>query len=325
MKVSVVIPAYNEAEYLREAVASALAQTFGDLEILVVDDGSTDATAQVCSAFRDSRLKYIYQANDGTRGIGARNRAMMMATGEWIAPLDQDDRWSPDKLEKQLLCAQQNPNAGVVVCRVRFIDQLGRVTSEQADDLPEGAVFHGVLQRNRYYVASGMFRRSLLSVAGLPDESCGFADWALWAGLTRHAEVAVVHEALADYREHAQSFLGQMSGTGELRKFGEHLKTLNRNALRAHPNCRACRTAIDAARVETAKWTLRVARRTLRAGSWNPAPAALALAWRAAPRWLARPWVLSIESVRLILSAAVGLPRRALRRNLRSGETSSQS
>jgi Glycosyl transferase family 2 len=307
MKVSVVVPAYNASGYLREAVASALAQTHAELEVVVVDDGSTDDTRLVCESFGDPRLRYIYQANDGTRGLGARNAGMLLATGEWIALLDHDDRWAPDKLEKQLRRAAFDPLVGAVFCRVRFIDQSGEVTSVQEDVLPEGdAAFHELLHRNRYYVATGLFKRTLLSVAGVPDESSGFADWALWVGIARHTHVAVVQEPLADYREHAGSVLGQLSGPGELRKLSLHLQTLDRNALRSHAGCASCRDAIQRGRVETAKWILRIARRTLRSGRMESVMAALALAWRAAPNWLSRPWVFLVEAIRLGLSAVAG-------------------
>jgi glycosyltransferase involved in cell wall biosynthesis len=307
MKVSVVIPAYNESSYLREAMGSALAQTHTELEVLVIDDGSTDDTRLVCESFGDPRVRYVYQANDGTRGLGARNAGMLLAAGEWIALLDQDDRWAPDKLEKQLRRAALDPRVGAVFCRVRFIDRSGAVTSVQEDVLPEGeAAFHELLHRNRYYVATGLFQRSLLSVAGVPDESSGFADWALWVGIARHTRVAVVQEPLADYREHAGSFLGQLSGPGELRKLSVHLQTLDRNALRSHPDCASCQDAVHRGRVETAKWILRIARRTLRSGRMDSVLAALGLAWRAAPYWLGRPWVFLVEALRLVLSALAG-------------------
>ena len=95
--VSVVVPAFNQAAYLAQALSSALNQTFNDLEVIVVDDGSTDETRQVCESFGDPRLRYIYQSNDRTMGIGARNLAILKSRGEWIAVLDQDDCWAPDR------------------------------------------------------------------------------------------------------------------------------------------------------------------------------------------------------------------------------------
>src|SRR5215471_18162147 len=101
MLISVAIPAYNGAEHLRDAIDSVLAQTYRPLEIIVVDDGSTDDTRAVCESYGDC-LKYYYQENDATMGAGARARAIAQAKGEWVALLDQDDRWLPRKIARQV-------------------------------------------------------------------------------------------------------------------------------------------------------------------------------------------------------------------------------
>ena len=200
------MPAHNQSGYLRQAIASALAQTFTDLEVLVVDDGSTDDTRAVCTSFGDPRLHYRYQANDGTSGLGARNHAMMEARGEWIALLDQDDVWAADKLARQLDAAAGDPAIGLVFCLARLIDAEGRCTSEQRRDVPEGDVYAQLLVRNWYYASTGMFRRRLLAIAGFPAHGAGPGDYQLWLGLARHTRVAVVREFLCDYRLHAENY-----------------------------------------------------------------------------------------------------------------------
>jgi len=204
--VSVVMPAYNQAEYLRLAIASALGQTVTDLEVVVIDDGSTDHTRAVCESFGDPRLRYRYQENDGTWGLGARNLAMMEARGEWIALLDQDDIWMPDKLARQLDAAARDPAVGLVFCLARFIDDGGRHTSDQRLDVPEGDVYPKLLVQNWYYASTGMFRRRLLPIAGLPAHGAGSGDYQLWLALSRHTRVAVVREFLCDYRFHAENY-----------------------------------------------------------------------------------------------------------------------
>src|SRR5688500_9583140 len=97
--VSVVIPAYNYGHFVTEAVASALNQTHPHVEVIVVDDGSTDGTADILKPF-GSRIRYIYQPNRGLSA--ARNTGIRAARGEWVAFLDADDLWHPSKTETQL-------------------------------------------------------------------------------------------------------------------------------------------------------------------------------------------------------------------------------
>jgi len=309
--VSVVVPAYNQCDYLREALQDALCQTHRELEVIVVDDGSTDGTRAVCESFQDTRIRYVHQRNDGTRGIGARNQALMLARGEWVAPLDQDDRWSPAKLERQLARAEelqaQGRAVGAVFCPVQFIDEHGVPTRRQApEDLPEGEVFHALLARNHYFVSAGVFRRELLGVAGLPHESCGLADWALWLGVARHAQVGVVREHLAQYREHSQGYQAQLLLGNRLRFAQDQWRTVQGQAPRLHPGCAECRRIHARALRGVAQLYLRSARRTLAARQWNGVWSGLGMAWSVAPGWLARPWVFLLELIRLAGSAVQG-------------------
>ena len=97
--VSVIIPCYNQGKYLAEAIESALNQTYPHVEVIVVNDGSTDNTAEVAARYA-GRITYVEQENGGPSA--ARNAAIGVATGSLIAHLDSDDRWSPQKLERQV-------------------------------------------------------------------------------------------------------------------------------------------------------------------------------------------------------------------------------
>ncbi|MBX3620368.1 MAG: glycosyltransferase [Rhizobacter sp.] len=310
--VSVVVPAYNQSAYLSEALRSALAQTHRNLDIIVVDDGSTDDTRAVCEAFRDSRLRYLYQPNDGTRGLGARNQGLLQAHGDWIALLDQDDRWVPEKIERQLQRVAElqakGLSIGAAFCAVRFIDEHGAVIRiQEASELPEGAVFHDLLLRNRYFVSSGMFSRNLLGVAGLPNESAGLADWALWLGIARHAPVAIVREHLADYREHSQGYQAQLLARNRLRFAEDQWRTVHGQAMRLHPNCRECRAIHRRGVHAAASLYLRAARRALTMRQWGDVWPAVRGGLMVAPAWLLRPWVLVLETFRLAGSLLRGL------------------
>ena len=126
--VSVIIPAFNAAANIRQTLNSVLAQTYQEIEVIVVDDGSSDATSAIVEEFvaRDPRFQLVRQSN---AGVGAaRNTAIRKARGKYIAPLDADDFWFPEKLEKQVACIEQcGDETGLVYCWSTLIDRARRV------------------------------------------------------------------------------------------------------------------------------------------------------------------------------------------------------
>ena len=120
--VSVVIPTYNRALMVKEAIQSVLDQTYSDFEIIVVDDGSTDDTREVVTAFAD-KVRYVFQENSGRSN--ARNRAIHMARGRYIAFLDSDDLYMPHKLDMQVACMEKVPEFGMVYSTAVCIDEQG--------------------------------------------------------------------------------------------------------------------------------------------------------------------------------------------------------
>ncbi|MBI4402274.1 MAG: glycosyltransferase family 2 protein, partial [Nitrospirae bacterium] len=123
MKVSVVIPLYNARDVIRHTIASVLAQTWKDYEIIVVDDGSTDGSGAVVRGIGD-HIRYVRQENAGV--ARARNRGIAESTGAAIALLDHDDLWHPTKLEKQVQVLERQPEVGMVITDVAHIDREGR-------------------------------------------------------------------------------------------------------------------------------------------------------------------------------------------------------
>jgi glycosyltransferase involved in cell wall biosynthesis len=133
--VSVIIPCYNYGRYLPEAVASVAAQTLGDLEIIIVDDGSTDETAEVIAGLVDPRVRIRRTSN---RGISAaRNAGLDMARGEFIAFLDADDYWEPTKLERQVAIMDAEPEVTLVFTDFRRFSADGEVQEHQFSFVPE--------------------------------------------------------------------------------------------------------------------------------------------------------------------------------------------
>jgi glycosyltransferase involved in cell wall biosynthesis len=123
-KVSVILPVYGVEKYIAEAVRSVLAQTFSNFELLIIDDGSPDRSIEICQQFTDPRIRIIQQPNRGLSG--ARNTGIRHAKGEYLAFLDGDDLWAPEKLEKQVAHLDDSPKVGLSFSRSAFVDEAGK-------------------------------------------------------------------------------------------------------------------------------------------------------------------------------------------------------
>lgn len=204
--VSVIIPAWNAEATLAETLGSAAAQTHRNLEILIVDDGSTDSTAEIAKEFCDfdDRARLISQENCGV--ASARNRAIDEARGEFIAPLDADDLWHPPKIERQLETFARGPReVGLVYCWYRLIDACGRVIAPLWSPVIEGAAFREHLKLNFACGSSCLFRRSAIGDLRYSCElrdagNGGCEDWLLQLQIAADHQIACTHAFLADYR-----------------------------------------------------------------------------------------------------------------------------
>ncbi|MCT7987997.1 glycosyltransferase family 2 protein [Laspinema olomoucense] len=121
--ISVIVPVYNLEQYIVETIQSVLAQTYKHFELIVIDDGSTDKTAEICEEFQEPKLKLIRQRNKGANA--ARNAGVRAAKGDYIAFLDGDDLWFPEKLAKHIKHLEQSPEVGISYSQSAFIDEAG--------------------------------------------------------------------------------------------------------------------------------------------------------------------------------------------------------
>lgn len=198
--VSVIVPTYNTIGYLPAAIESILNQTFEDFEILLVNDGSTDGTAQWVETLTDPRIRYTEQNNQGLSA--ARNTGIALAQGRYIALLDADDLWEPTKLEKQVAVLEANPDIGMVHSWVWFIDAEGRSTGRIWKTQAEGMALSRLLHRNDVAVLSVLVRRECFAKTGGFDPTLrSLEDWDLWLRLAVHDAIAVIREPLAYYRQ----------------------------------------------------------------------------------------------------------------------------
>lgn len=182
-KVSVIIPTYNRADMVGDAIQSVLNQTYGDWELIVVDDGSQDNTHDVVAAFCDPRLRYTYQEN--TKLPGARNTGIRAATGRYVAFLDSDDFFLPDKLWLQVAALERSPDTGLVASGWTEIDaQHKPLRTLYPWRLDRGLVLADWLYSCPFIVPSVLVRRNWLVKVGLFDPQQHYVeDWDLWLRL----------------------------------------------------------------------------------------------------------------------------------------------
>lgn len=211
--VSVIIAAFNAEGSIEETCVSALQQTYTSLEVIVVDDGSTDQTGNIVRALAaaDPRVRLIRQENLGV--AAARNRAIAAATGEFIAPLDADDLWTHTKIERQVRHLQEcGEDTGMVYCWWAWIDATATVLDRSPRWQIEGRVLDRLVEVNFTGSASvPLYRRSCFEELGdysvnfRAQGSQGCEDWDLALRVAERYEIAVVPAILIGYRRRIHS------------------------------------------------------------------------------------------------------------------------
>lgn len=196
--VSVIIPCYNQGQYLQEAVDSVLASTYENIEIIVVDDGSTQ-DVEFLKTFVAEKTKIIHQENQGL--AMSRNNGIKIANGKYILPLDADDKIYPTYIEKAVKAIEDNDKIGIVYCEAEF---FGAVTGKW--ELPEYK-FPEILAGNLIFNTAMYKKADWELCGGYKKEMChGFEDWEFWLSLIeRGAEVYRIPEILFSYRQKALS------------------------------------------------------------------------------------------------------------------------
>lgn len=178
MTVSVIIPTFNRASCICSAIDSVLCQTYKDYEIIIVDDGSTDNTKETIIKRYGNTIRYIYQDNEGVSS--ARNRGIYNAKGDWIAFLDSDDTWKPDKLDRQIKVLS---DTGASICLAGHEDDSGNKFLNFTDSVPVGdykyiaSALGLVFKKNRHpLIQSLIIKKKLIVSLGLFDQTLKVAE-----------------------------------------------------------------------------------------------------------------------------------------------------
>ena len=232
--VSVIIPTFNGAKYIGAAIDSILAQTYRHVEVLVVDDGSTDETPAIVRGY-GAPVHYVQQSNAGT--AAARNTGVRVSRGEIVALLDHDDLWLPRKLERQLPLFERDPKVGLVFAGIEFfLNDTGRVTATYfpAEELSA----HDLLAHEVLPIQTVMFRRSALDKVGPFDTALrGTDDWDMSIRMGAEFRVVGFPETLARVRLHETQ-----QGRNADNMFHQAMRVVEKHE-HLHPGCRECAAA----------------------------------------------------------------------------------
>lgn len=197
--VSIIIPNYNHARYLGDAIRSVLNQTFQDFEIIVVDDGSTDDSREVAAQF-GGRVRYIWQENRGLSA--ARNTGIAASRGSFIGVLDADDMYEPDYLETLVAALEQNPQADGIYCGYQFVNHENKLLPQiEARAVPPEELHRALLDGN-FLVPESMFvRRYCYETSGPFDETLrACEDWDMWLRFTKRYKIIHTTRILTRHR-----------------------------------------------------------------------------------------------------------------------------
>lgn len=194
--ISVIIPAFNADEFLAEAIESVLQQAYAPLELIVVNDGSTDQTARVIQSF-GRKVRSFYQENQGAPV--ARNKGILEARGAWLAFLDADDLWHPQKITTQLKCFEEKPHLEIVLGKLQRIFLPGGTQDKKFVSLPE--------EWMALSLGSGLFRKRVFEKVGLLDETQQYGDDIDWFLRAREKNIPleVLEQVVLYYRRHGKN------------------------------------------------------------------------------------------------------------------------
>lgn len=209
--ISVIIPVYNGEKTIRETAESVFNQTLSDIEVIIINDGSQDATLEVVEQIQDSRLQVFSYPNAGVSA--SRNRGIALATADYISFIDADDLWTPDKLESQFKALQTNSQAAVAYSWTDFIDESGQFLHAGCHISETGDVHAKLL--TYCFLENGsnplIWKQALIEVGGFDESLVGAEDWDIYLRLAARYHFVAVPTTQILYRQATNSASGNVS------------------------------------------------------------------------------------------------------------------
>ncbi|AMW28711.1 MULTISPECIES: glycosyltransferase [Arthrospira] len=206
-QISIILPAYNAEKTIKETIDSVINQTFKDFELIIINDGSTDRTLDIISSIDDPRVQVFSYPNSGASV--SRNRGFSKASAQYIAFLDADDLWTPDKLELQYAALEADPEASVAYSWTNYIDQYGEFLYPGFHQSYQGDVYSILLVKNFLENGSNplITRHALSAIGGFDESLKGGQDWDLYLRLAAQYKFVCISQAQILYRisEHSIS------------------------------------------------------------------------------------------------------------------------
>lgn len=215
--VSVIMPAFNTEKYISQAIESVLDQTYQDVELIIVNDGSTDMTEKVIQKYLN-RISYIFQTNKGI--AAARNIGIRASRGEYIAFLDSDDIWLPEKLKLQVNYLSTHLDTDLVYADYATFDNGGILEENFAFarqvPRPIGYIFQELLLKCLIFTSTVMLKRKVLEKTGLFDERFLIGeDYDLWLRISAEHKIGYITEVVSKYRRHPSSITARDLSTNK--------------------------------------------------------------------------------------------------------------
>jgi glycosyltransferase involved in cell wall biosynthesis len=223
--VSIIIPLFNGEKYIEETLKSALNQTYSEIEIIVVNDGSTDRGAEIVKRYP---VTFIQQKNKGISG--ARNLGINAAKGDFIALLDQDDLFKPDKIELEVKFLNDHPEYCMVYTpeeRFGSGELVNRISKHHVGRTVEGNLFIDLYRRNYITPSSTLIRRSILDITGFFDESLAVCEeHDLFIRIAYNGMIGFIGQPLVEYRWHGENTSSRLSRLMPFNEFKIYRKYL---------------------------------------------------------------------------------------------------